>query len=134
MTQNDKEEVREFVRGLFARWREINPDERGDGIAAFAREARVPDGSLRVWLGRAGPKKAEAGGGPSAVYLIRMLRTADALSVETPTGHPTSLEDAVALMVEQQMALTQEVRKLAARLQAPAPADASPKRRERKRR
>lgn len=88
-----REEVRDFVRTLFDRWRSSHEGEfRGEGIAEFARQAGVHDGSLRVWLGRAGPAKAEKGGSPSALYLIRMLRAADALKLDEAPQPPRRQE------------------------------------------
>lgn len=102
--EGDREEVRAFVQALFERWKIANEGRfRGEGIAEFARQAGVGDGSLRVWLGRAGPAKAEKGGAPSALYLIRMLRIADALKLEDapqPPRHHESLEDQVRELAE----------------------------------
>lgn len=75
--REDREEVRAYVVALFERWRAAQESVRGDGIAEFARQANVPDGGLRVWLGRAGPKKRETVGVPSAAYLLRLIRAAE---------------------------------------------------------
>lgn len=91
--EGDREEVRAFVQALFERWKIANEGRfRGEGIAEFARQAGVGDGSLRVWLGRAGPAKAEKGGAPSALYLIRMLRAADALKLDEAPQPPRRQE------------------------------------------
>ena len=70
ITDQEREQVRQFIEGLFERWSVGQPKV---SYAEFARQAGVNYGSLNTWRGGAQAKKKAT---PEAYEVMKMLRAA----------------------------------------------------------